>query len=243
MLTRAKKIWDIKLASIFRDARGRAGSITAFILTLKGVYQVPMRTVGGALASITAALPLLFFLTKIKKNYTESSETDNAVVANPISCLSTQIIQQKIESDKNNCIIKYIDSCIAFMGQFGTHHMEMMIVSATIGFEFIDYEVITNPKNFAMLAYMTFAFYHSVQVFLETKKSYEQESKLVQMRDFSVQVELSILHSTLFRKMSSLTHQFPVEIKIDQMTDSKIVNYPTNLTVDKLSSIKESIKI
>lgn len=188
LLARAKKWRDMKLGSKFRDARSRAGNLTAFILTLKGVYQVPMRAAGGALAIITAVVPFIFMYKKVKEDAVLRVAADESSIENPVTSPSTQIIQRKLE--ESNSIVKYLDCCVAFMGQFGTHHMEMMIVAATTGFEFVDYNEITSPQNFGMLLFATHAFCHSIKVFVETKRSYEHESMSFQMRNQGVQTEL-----------------------------------------------------
>lgn len=215
MLTRINNPWYKRIAPIFRDARGRAGDLTAFILTLKGVYQVPLKTVGGTLAAITAVIPGIFFLKKMKNNDIDPQNTPEQIPKSSVSSTAQIMAHSAQQSSRPTSIVKYLDCTIGFLGQFGTHHMEMMIASATLNYEFVDYEWLTNPKNFAMLAYMIHAFYHSTQVFWERKASYENylESNSIQN---SSATPLTTVSSTLFNEKNKIADNPALEIKIEK---------------------------
>ena len=175
MLTRFKK----KLGPTFRDARSRAGEMTGFTLTLKGVFQVSMKTVGGIIAASIASITVIFFVDKLKKNLEEPIER-----IPPPQSSSTQAIQhQLIQHDKCTAAamkgIKYLDCSIMFCGQFSLHFMEMMIVAAALDWEFVDYDNLTHPKNFGMLFWTFFALINAKQSFLERKANYEYEEKSI----------------------------------------------------------------
>jgi len=221
LLTRAEKPWHKKIGSKFRDARGRAGELTAFILTLKGVYQVPLKTVGGALAAVTAFVPSIFFFKNLKKSENNvaapSQQSDPGSQQQPSLSSTAQIMQQQLQHTPSNMesFVKYLDCSIGFMGQFGTNHMEMMIASAALNFEFVDYDWLMNPKNFAMLAYMLQAFYHSTQVFLERKASYENVATVSRVSDHRSPEARIAIPQTGLQPTDSAPEQTMSEARID----------------------------
>lgn len=182
MLTRFRNPLQNKLGKIYREARSRAGDLTAFILTLKGVYQVPMKTVGGYLAIFTAIVPSIYFFKGLKEQAAASPQNANQAPPQQPAPTSTAQVQMQLQIPRppsnlmlfTMWVVKYLDCSAAFMGQFGTHHMEMMIASATLGVEFVNYDSPTDAKNFVMFFYMLQALYHSGHVFLERKASYER---------------------------------------------------------------------